>query len=93
MPDFLGKLLKGLGITGILAGLTQVLGAQQFKDYSNKAEENNDSILDVYQGEHREERLDADGTYVYDNQLISAGQKNDKTWNNESFIKTRNGFI
>ena len=75
LPKTLGNILKGLGITGVLAGLTQLLGLQQFKDYSDKAEENNDSILDVYQGEHREERLDADGTYVYDNQLISAGQK------------------
>ena len=82
IPNSIMGILKALGITGALAALTQVVGGVAINEYSDIANENNDSLIDAMEGEHRVERLDADGTYVYDNQAISMGQKliRPKTW-------------
>ena len=75
LPNSIMGILKALGIGGALAALTQVVGGAAVKEYSDIADNYNDNLIDVMEGEHRVERLDADGNYVYDNQVISMGEK------------------
>ena len=75
LPDSIWGILKALGIGGTLAAATQVVGGAAVKEYNEIANDYNDNLIDVMEGEHRVERLDADGTYVYDNQVISMGEK------------------
>ena len=73
--DGIKSMISDLGLTDILALIAGGLGVAAYDKYKTIADENNTSVLDVAQGDFREERKDADGSYVYDNQVISGGNK------------------
>lgn len=72
LPKLLSGLLSGLGLSGLGALAATGLGAAALNQYSNTAEEYGASISSVVNGYGREERLDADGMYIYDNQGSSS---------------------
>ena len=86
LPGLLGKILGSLGLGGSLATIATALGLNAYNEYSKIADEWGASTLSVAEGYAREERLDADGMFVYDNQVSSTlgkfGHKN-----------TRNAFM
>lgn len=80
LPGLLGKILGSLGLGGSLATIATALGLNAYNEYSKTADEWGASTLSVAEGYAREERLDADGMFVYDNQVSSTlgkfGHKN-----------------
>ena len=72
LPRMLSGLLGALGLSGLGAMAAGALGFNALNEYSQIGEEvGADNPFDVAAGYGREERLDADGMYVYDNQTSS----------------------
>lgn len=87
IPSLLGNILGSLGIGGSLAAIASLLGLNAYNEYKETAEEWGADTTSVFDGYAREERLDADGMFVYDNQLSSSLGKFGHKSTRNTFLK------